>query len=119
MEPRQSGRHTSLSYSELVNSVCIDWYVVTLKNSVPADWTIAAHQAARPPSWERRSGQASQLCSAPPSVNRIEPTKNVTPSAEAPTSCTYPGNGPIRKHADPRAKKSAIQRRRVITGAPC
>jgi hypothetical protein len=62
--------------------------VVTLKNSVPADWMIAAHHAARPPPGERHSGQASQLCSAPPSVNRIEPTKNVMASADSPTSWT-------------------------------
>ena len=37
MDPRQSGRHTSLSYSELVRATCIAWYVVTLKKSVPAD----------------------------------------------------------------------------------
>jgi hypothetical protein len=67
--------------------VCIASYVVTLKKSVPADWTMAAHQAARPAPEERRSRQASQLCSAPPLVNRIEPTKKVTASAELPTSC--------------------------------
>jgi hypothetical protein len=61
---------------------------VTLKKSVPADWTIAAHHAAGPPPGERRLAQASQLCSAPPKVNRIEPTKNVSPSADSPTSCT-------------------------------
>jgi len=58
-------------------------------------------------------GHASQLCSAPPAVNRIEPTKNVSPSAASPTSCAYPGNGPTRKHVDPRAKHKAIERRRV------
>ena len=63
------------------------WYVVALKKSVPADWTIAAHHAARPPPRECRSGQASQLCKPPPAVKRIEPTKNVTASAESPTSC--------------------------------
>jgi hypothetical protein len=60
--------------------------VVTLKNTVPADWMIAAHQAGHPPG-ERRSAQASQDWSAPPAVNRIEPTKKVTASAESPTSC--------------------------------
>jgi len=64
------------------------WYVVTLKKSVPADWTTAAYHAAPPPPGMRLSGHASQLCSAPPAVNRIEPTKNVTASAYSPTSCT-------------------------------
>src|SRR6478609_1290839 len=85
IDPRQSGRQTSLLYSGLVNAMCIAWYVVTLKNSVPADWMMAAHQAAPPPAAECRPDQASQLCSAPPTVNRIEPTKKVTASAESPT----------------------------------
>src|SRR6478609_3196221 len=76
IDPRQSGRQTSLLYSELVNAVCIAWYVVTLKNSVPADWMMAAHQPAP------RSGQASQLWSPPPAVNKIEPMKNVIASAD-------------------------------------
>src|SRR6187200_1686551 len=74
---------------------------------------MADHHAARPPPDARRSGHASQLWSAPPAVNRMEPTKNVTPSAAAPTSCTYPGNGPTRKHVDPRPKQTAMRRRRV------
>ncbi len=32
-------------------------------------------------------GNAIQVCSAPPVVNRIDPTKNVIASALAPTSC--------------------------------
>src|SRR5438876_5459107 len=87
IDPRQSGRQTSLLYSGLVKAVCIAWYVVTLKNSVPADWTIAAHHPAVPPG-ERRPDQASQLWRPPPAVNKIEPTKKVMPSAESPTSCT-------------------------------
>src|SRR5436190_17486600 len=97
MEPRQSGRQTSASYLALVTATCMAWYVVTLKNSVPADWMLAAHQAARPDA-ACRSGQASRLCSAPPAVNRMEPTKNVMPTAEVPTSAAYPGNGPMKKH---------------------
>ena len=55
--------------------------VVTLKNSVPSDWVVAVHHAALP-----RSCQQSEVWSAPPIVNRIEPTKNVIASASAPTS---------------------------------
>jgi hypothetical protein len=36
--------------------------------------------------------------------------KKTRPSAPGPTSCTNPGNGPIKKHADPTAKPPAIQR---------
>jgi len=66
--------------------VSIPWNVVTLKNSVPADWITADHQSARPPG-SRRPGKASDDCSSPPPVKKIEPTKNVTPVAAAPTSC--------------------------------
>ena len=34
-------------------------------------------------------------------------------SAESPTSCAYPGNGPTRKHVEPSANESAIHRRAV------
>jgi hypothetical protein len=90
--------------------------VVTLKKSVPADWTMADHQAARPPPGELRSARARRLWSAPPTVNRIEPTKNVIASAESPTSWTYPGNGPTRKHVEPSANESAIHRLAVTRG---
>jgi hypothetical protein len=66
--------------------VSIAWNVVTLKNRVPADWMTAAHHAARPPPGSRRAWKLSDVCSRPPAVKRIEPTKNVTPSAAAPTS---------------------------------
>src|SRR4029450_8447773 len=90
------------------------WKVVTLKNSVPADWTTAAHHAARS-GWDAwGSGNASEVCTAPPAVNRIEPTKNVTASAPGPTRSTYPGNGPTRKDSAPAAKNSPIQRSRLI-----
>src|SRR6185312_2774781 len=82
--------------------------VVTLKNSVPRDWTIAVHQAARPGASAARRGAASQLCSAPPAVNRIDPTKNVIASARAPTSVAYNGIGPTRKQVDPSPKAHAI-----------
>ena len=65
----------------------IPWNVVTLKNSVPADWITAAHHAARPSPGSRRAPNASDDCSSPPPVKKIEPTKNVTPVAAAPTSC--------------------------------
>src|SRR3954453_7031655 len=71
---------------------------------------------ARPPPGKRRSGQASTLCTPPPSVNRMEPTKKVTPTAEAPTSCAQPGNGPTRKQPEPSAKQRAIHRRLVMAG---
>jgi hypothetical protein len=71
----------------LDGSVESPWNVVTLKNSVPADWTTAAHHAARPAPGARRPGKASQVCTAPPPVKKIDPTKNVTPTAVAPTSC--------------------------------
>ena len=58
---------------------------MTLKNSVPADWTTAAHHPARPAPASWRSGAASQVCSPPPAVNRIEPTKNVSPTTVLPT----------------------------------
>ena len=60
--------------------------VVALKNSVPADWITAAHHAERPPPCSLRAWKLSDVCSRPPAVKRIEPTKNVTPSAAAPTS---------------------------------
>ena len=58
--------------------------VVTLKNSVPSDWVVAVHHAALAAA---RARQQSEVWSAPPIVNRIEPTKNVIASASAPTSC--------------------------------
>ena len=66
--------------------MCSAWKVVTLKNRVPADWTIAARHAARPLPGAWRSPWLSHVCSAPPAVNRMEPTKNVAASAVAPTS---------------------------------
>src|SRR5438105_13715107 len=91
IEPRQSGRHTSLLYSELVTAVCMAWKVVRLKKSVPADWITAAHHAVRPSPAECLRGHATQLCSAPPIVNRIQPTNNVIESAESPTRLAKPG----------------------------
>src|SRR5262245_59643496 len=85
-----------------------------LKKSVPADWTSADHHAALPPSGVWRWGHANQLCRNPPAVKSTEPAKNVTPSADSPTSWTYPGNGPMRKQVAPRAKQSAIQRWRLM-----
>src|SRR6478752_7666763 len=85
-----------------------------LKKSVPADWMTADHQAALPPSGARRWGQADQLCRNPPAVKRTDPTKKVTPSADSPTSCTYPGKGPMKKQVEPSAKQSAIQRWRLM-----
>src|SRR5438876_3704098 len=82
IDPRQSGRQTSLLYSVLVRAVCIAWYVVTLKKTVPADWMSEAHSPAPPPG-ECRPDQASQLWSPPPAVNKIEPTKNVIASADS------------------------------------
>ncbi len=60
--------------------------VVALKNSVPADWMTAAHHADRPPPGSRRERKLSDVCSRPPAVKKIEPTKNVTPAPAAPTS---------------------------------
>src|SRR5262245_32098344 len=107
IDPNASGRHTSRSYSGLASAVLSAWKVVTLKNSVPADWTDATHQSAF-----QRPGKASQDCSPPPAVNRIEPTKKVDASAFGPTRSMNPGNGPTRKHSDPRAKQKAIQNSR-------
>ena len=112
IDPRQSGRQTSLSYSGLVKAVCIAWYVVRLKNSVPADW-MAAHHAARPPPGECRSDQASQLCSPPPAVNRIEPMKRDGVSRLA--DKLHVAGERANESVDPRAKKRAIQRSRLKT----
>ncbi len=87
---------------------------MTLKKSVPADWITAAHHAARPSPAACLPGHATQLCSAPPIVNRIEPTKNVIESAESPTRFANPGKGPTKKHVEPSAKNNAIQRWRVM-----
>src|SRR4051812_11838198 len=73
IEPRASGRQTSLSYPPSAGAVCSAWYVDTLKKSVPADCTTAAHQPDRPAPREVRSGDASQTWSAPPAVNMMEP----------------------------------------------
>jgi hypothetical protein len=43
-------------------------------------------------------------------VKNTEPAKKTTPSAPAPTSCTNPGNGPMKKQADPTANATAIER---------
>jgi hypothetical protein len=52
----------------------------------------------------------------------MEPAKKTTPSAPDPTSCTNPGNGPMKKQADPMAKPAAIHRshaaRATGRGAP-
>src|SRR5215204_4821018 len=105
IDPRQSGRQTSLSYSGLAKAVCIAWYVVRLKNSVPADWMMAAHHAARPPPGECRSDQASQLCSPPPAVNRIEPIKNVMASADSPTRLHVAGERANEEARRPKSEK--------------
>jgi hypothetical protein len=42
----------------------------------------------------------------------------VMASAASPTSLAYPGKGPMKKHIDPKAKQSAIQRRRVTSRDP-
>ena len=47
-------------------------------------------------------------------MKKIEPAKKTTPSAPGPTSCTNPGNGPMKKHADPMAKPTAIQRSQAV-----
>ena len=41
-------------------------------------------------------------------VKKIEPTKNTSASATAPTSSTKPGNGPTKKHVEPTAKSTPI-----------
>src|SRR5512132_224580 len=79
---------------------------------------MAAHHAARPAPGEWRTPKASRVCIAPPAVNSSEPAKNVAASAPGPTSSTYPGNGPIRKHSDPAANSSDIQRSRLIAVDP-
>src|SRR4051794_36978431 len=81
-----------------------------LKNRVPADCVIAAHQAARPAGRVCRSAADSQVCTAPPAVNSSEPTKKVTASTVEPTRSTYPGNGPMRKHAEPSPNAQAMRR---------
>jgi hypothetical protein len=50
----------------------------------------------------------SSHCSVAAEVKKIDPTKNTMPSTPEPTSCTKPGNGPIRKQADPKAKSTPI-----------
>ena len=54
-----------------------------LKNSVPANWMPPAHQSTRPPPVTR----VVRNCRSAAEVKKIEPTKNVTPSALEPTSC--------------------------------
>jgi hypothetical protein len=41
-------------------------------------------------------------------VKKIEPTKKTIPSAPEPTSCSKPGKGPMRKHAEPIANRTPI-----------
>ena len=61
------------------------WKVEMLKNTVPADCTVALRHAARPAPWSWRCAYASAVWSPPPTVKKIEPTKNVAASARAPT----------------------------------
>src|SRR5262245_51469343 len=61
----------------------------------------------------RRAGPGSALIvsshwSAAAEVKKIDPTKNVIPSAPEPTSCSKPGNGPTKKHVDPIANRTPI-----------
>src|SRR6478609_10551245 len=114
-DPKASGRQTSLSYSGLVTAVWSARNVVTLKKSVPSDWMTAAHHADRPGPGSDRRRAAVQVCSPPPTVKSTEPTKKVAASATGPTRLRYPGNGPIRKQAEPAANAHAMARSRVDT----
>jgi len=84
------------------------WNVLALKNSVPMNWMAALHHDA---SLKRRCCRSvpSRSSSAAATVKNTEPTKNTMLSAPWPTSWTNPGNGPMRKQADPIAKPAAIQ----------
>ena len=91
-----------------------------LNNTVPTSCKPLLHQSMRCGSKvtirnlrERASGPSSALivsshCSVAAEVKKIDPTKNTMPSTPEPTSCTKPGNGPIRKQADPKAKSTPI-----------
>ena len=83
--------------------------VLRLNSRVPANWTAALHQDGFDAQRPRRS-VASRSSSPAASVKNTEPAKKTTPSAPAPTSWTKPGNGPMKKHAEPIAKPIAIQR---------
>jgi hypothetical protein len=41
-------------------------------------------------------------------VKKIEPTKKTIPSAPDPTSCSNPGNGPMKKQVEPIANRMPI-----------
>jgi hypothetical protein len=78
--------------------------VLTLNSSVPTNWTKALHQVA---SWPQRR---PRLTVTSRSSRLAAKVKNTAPSAPDPTSSTKPGNGPMRKQADPMAKPSAMAR---------
>jgi hypothetical protein len=76
--------------------------VLTLKNSVPANWTTHAQRSRPPP--------LCNIWTSAAEVKKIEPAKKTAASASEPTSSTKPGSGPTRKHAEPIAKRTPIQR---------
>jgi len=81
-----------------------------LNSKVPTNWIAALHQDGSAPQRLPRLSVASRTSRPAASVKKIEPAKKTTPSAPGPTSCTKPGNGPMKKQADPTAKPAAIQR---------
>ena len=77
-----------------------------LKKSVPANWMPLAHQSRTRPPVSRVVGNWTSAAA----VKKIEPTKNVIPSALEPTSWTYPGNGPTKKQVEPSGEQDRDRR---------
>ena len=100
IEPSASGRQESRFAEESSRLSSIARKVLMLKKTVPTSWIEVASQSIRPGSQETKrvprgaagSGRAvlttSRYWSDAALVKKIEPTKNVMPSAPSPTSDT-------------------------------
>src|SRR5262245_59569642 len=88
IDPKASGDHTSLFSWVAERWRAMASKVEMLKNSVPASWIAPADQSRFPGAHARQRPVAVWYCSAAALVKKIEPTKNVMPSAATPTRLT-------------------------------
>jgi hypothetical protein len=124
-EPKTSGRQTCLSASAAVRLFTVAANVLMLKKSVPGNCVAAASQLlsrgrqAQGWAWMRVCWRCSStpvipgLCACSnwqydAEVKKMEPTKNVMASADAPTARTYAGIVPRAKQDAPSMKSQAI-----------
>ena len=111
-EPTRSGVQISRSSCCVERPVCIASKVSRLNSSVPANWIAALHQDGSSPRSEtpRRRVAWRSSSARGEGEEAASRRRRSTASAPPPTSCTTPGNGPMKKHSEPTAKPAAIGR---------